>query len=314
MPFKNMEAGMRQAPTWMVLTSLSSLLVASPLRAQEAKTPSWWGEIETGLIFDDNILQDKTRKTSDRIWESILYMASQEEEVKWSGMAIFDRYLKNSELSYSYYQVRAERLFEDRTYGSLSLHISPSAPLDKQDPQAEPFSLGSYGLSLLADRDIDNLGNVGLEVAYTRLEYNATFNAKDSNVFTFRPSYFYRVDEALSLVGEYSYEQGEARGGAEDDISYTAQSIALEAERVIGKKIDTRLRYLIRKKRFTAGRRDPIHAGRKDTNHFLLAQVFYSLRDNIRLLGQVNRLWTRSSDALVEYTENRLLLSAAYSF
>jgi len=319
-----------KAWNYFYLMAITLLFSASPLWAQstgekDPKPRDWWGEIETGLISDSNILQDKNQKESDIIWESILYVATQEGEIKWSGLAIFDRYMRNSELSYENYQLSAERLFGDRDYGQIAINISPTAPLDKQDPGAgEPFALGSQSLRVMADHDTERLGNIGLEVAYTRLNYSAPFDPKDTNIITLRPSYFYRIDQSLSLIASYSYELGDAKGGTllnrQDDISYRAHSLSLEAARILSDKMDTRFRYSIRKKRFTANSSDNIHSGRKDTNHLFQAQISYlpeietQPEVNIRLFGQFERLWTTSTRSLVEYSENRLTLSVAYSF
>ena len=320
---------MYKKSTWMGFAAMTFLFTASPLWAQETETNAirpWWGELETGLIYDGNILQDKDQKESDIIWESIISLAYKPDVVKWSGLAIFDQYRKNTELSYSYYEVGAERPFGDRAYASLFLHVSPTAPLDKEDPNRPdraPFSLGSHGISLSADRDSDNWGNMGFEISYTRLDYDAPFDAKDTHIITLKPSHFYRVNDLFNIFTEYSFEIGRARGGTvfggtvnsrQDDISYNAYAFSLKLTHLVSRKTKVRLRYKIRRKRFTANADDILHDGRKDTNRLLYAQLEHNLRENIQVLGRIDRLWRRSSDSRIEFSENRLMLSAAYLF
>ena len=309
-----------------VLAAAACLMAAAPSWGQEGQTDQeerpWWGTVETGFIFDNNVLGTKAEKESDRIWESMLYLAYQPDQIKWSGRAILDRYQKNDELSYETYEIGAERLFGERDYGGIFLYLSPTAPLDKQDPNREPFSLGSHGFTLLADRDTDRWGNIGLAFSYARLDYQAPFDAKDTDLIAFGPSLFYRIDDQWSLDIEYTYETGAAAGGTipgdsggvEDDISYQVNALSLKVTRLLSDKTGIRLRYKIRRKRFTADDRDPVHAGRRDTNHFFYAEIEHRLSEEFLLLGRLERIWRRSTDSFVEFNENRLAVSAAYHF
>ncbi len=305
---------------FLILTLLP--VTKASANSKENKARPWWGEVETGLIYDNNILQVDNNKESDVISESSLFMAYQAKAIKWHALAILDRYLDNSELSYSYFEIGAERALSQNYYGNLSLNISPTSSIDKQDPNRPPFSLGSYGLNLLVERDTAKFGTIGLNFAYTRLDYDPPFDAKDSTIYSLSPSLFYRINRSWHFFSEYSYSLGKARRGlipvglnlADDDISYKAHSLSLLTVHKLSKKTSLRFRYKIRQKRFTPDARDTFHLGRKDTTHSIYAEIKQWLMKGIVVRGRVNRVSKNSNRSFVDFDENLITLSIAYQF
>lgn len=280
---------------------------------------SFWGEIETGFLYDDNIFQVKDGKESDMIWESNLSLSYLPKEIKWSARAIFDRYRKNNELNYVYYEVGMERPFGQRNYGSVVLHLSPSALLDKQDPNREPFSLESYGFSATVDRNTDRIGNIGINFSYTRLDYGAPFNAKDTNILSLSPSLFYRMGDYWRFLAEVTYEKGDAQGGfiltdIPDDISYTALAASFKIVYQVRENTRLRFRYKIRKKRFSTEGADAFHKDRNDANHALYAEIQYNPVEKVSVFSRIDRLWRNSNLDFVAFNETRWMLSVAYRF
>ncbi|MFQ5589226.1 MAG: hypothetical protein ACE5F7_10345 [Nitrospiria bacterium] len=296
---------------------------AEAAQEKDASRP-WWGEVESGLIYDNNILQVNSNKESDVIWESSLLLSYQPKEIEWYALAVFDRYLDNSELNYAYYEIGGERVLAQDLYGGFSLNVSPTSQLDKQDPVRDPFpiSLGSYGTSFFIERDTARYGAFGLNIAYTRLDYNTPFNAKDSNLFDLGPTWFYRFNTAWSFYGQYTHTLAKARRGLIpvgasqffDDISYRANALSLLVTHMMSKKTRLRFRYKIRTMRFEPDARDTFHLGRKDKTHALYAEVKQSLLKNVLLRGRLERFMRRSNQSFVEFSENRLMLSATYQF
>ncbi len=309
-----------------ILISASLLFITtSPLVAQTVaaqgkdQVKTLWGEIETGLQYDSNILQTKNNEESDVIWESIISLAYRPDEVKWSGRAVFNQYQENDELDYSFFEIGGERPFGTQDYGSLFFNLSPTAPLDKQDPTRDPFELGSYGVSASFDRDTASLGNIGLALAYTKLDYESPFDAKDTDIISLGPSLFYRINDFWTFYSEYTYEWGDARtgtipGGFRDDISYQAHALSLKIIHPLSTKTRIRLRYRIRKKRFTTGSDDTFHADREDTNHSLYGELQHSPIKHLLLISRAEYRLRDSTDTFVEFDENRFTFSIAYQF
>ncbi len=301
------------------------LLPDASVYAKHAKNAvyPWQGEVTSGLIHDNNILQVDNNKESDVIWESSLFLVYEPKEIEWHALAIFDRYLKNSELSYSYYEIGGQRALSQYNFGGLSLNFSPTSALDKQDPNRDLFSLGSYGFNLFAEHDTAQFGTIAINFSYTRLNYDAPFDAKDSDLITFSPSLFYRINSAWDFFGEYSYSLGKAQRGLIpvgvnqvdfDDISYRANALSLVATHWMSEETRLRFRYKIRKKDFTTDASDTFHQGRKDTTYVLYAEVKQRLMKNVSVRGQLKRLWRKSNQAFVDFGENQLTLSATYRF
>jgi len=279
----------------------------------------WSGRLESGFIHDSNIFQVRGNKESDLIWESALTVSYRPNTIKWSGKGIFDRYRKNSDLDYSTYELGGEAPFGKREYGSLFFFFSPSASLDKQDPNRDPFALKSYGFNAAVDHDTDRFGNIGLTFFYTRLDYGAPFDAKDTDILGFGPSIFYRPNTLWHLYGEYTYEVGSARGGEipvnfPDDISYEAQVLSLKVTRQMTDNTNLRLRYRLRQKHFTTNGADVFHSGRRDNNHSLYTEIKYFAIEKVAVYGRVERIWRRSNDDFVSFDENRFTVSLAYAF
>jgi len=310
----------------IILISAFFFTTSGLIFAETGETPeknelpkSWLGEIQTGFISDNNIFQAKNNKDSDTIWESMIFMAYQPDRIKWSGRAIFDQYQKNEELSYSFFELGAEQSLGTRDYGMLFINFSPTAPLDKEEANTDPFALASYGFNASLDRDTDDFGNIGISLSYTRLDYDSPFDAKDIDIISFSPSLFYRINNFWVFYGEYSYEVGKADtgtipGGFHDDISYKAHAFSLKMSHQLSKKASLRFRYRIRKKQFTTGNDDSLHVDRKDTNHALYGAHIYSPMKDVFLETRVDYLWKNSTDSFVEYNESRFTVTIGYQF
>ncbi len=290
---------------------------------EKNETRPWQGEISSGLIFDNNILLVKTDKESDVIWESGLFLAYKPKEISWHTLAIYDRYLSNSELSYSYYEIGGQVALGAYQYGGFSLNFSPTSLLDKQDPNRDLLSLGSYGFNLFAEHDTEHIGTIALNISYTRLDYSAPFDAKDSDLITLSPSLFYRITDVWDFFGEYGYSSGRARRGlipvgfnqsAFDDISYKAHLLSLMFTHWMPEQTRLRFRYTIRKKDFITGDADTFHQGRTDRTHLLSAEIKRRVLENISIRAQVKGLWKRSNQAFVDFSGNKITLSATYQF
>lgn len=177
----------------------------------------------------------------------------------------------------------------------------------------------SSGVGASFDRDTDFLGNIGLALSYTHLDYDPPFNAKDTDVISLNPSLFFRVHTLWTIFSVYSHQVGNARtgprpSGSHDDISYKAQAFSIKITHRLSTKTKIRFRYKIRKKRFTTGSDDALHLGRKDTHYSIYAAVQHLLKKNLLLISRVDRLWKNSTDSFVEFNENRLMFSVSYLF
>lgn len=311
----------------MVFVAL--LLPVSPARGaatpEEEKVqtqPTWSGEIETGLAYDGNAFQEKNGAESDIIWESSLYLAYRPGIIRWSGLATFNRYLKNRELSYNFYEVGAERPFGEKNHGSLFAQLSPPAPLDKEDPSFPLIELGSYGFTALLDRDLSPWWNTGLSFSYDRLDYSNAFDAKDTDVVKIGFPQTFRLKTGWRFLVDYSFEEGFARGGTvpsgrQDDISYVAHAAAFQAVYQWAAPVSIRLRYRIRGKTFNTDlpkEIEPIHAGRSDTGHSLLAGLRYLPLSTVVVHARSQLVWRDSSDPAVEFSEWIHALSLSYLF
>lgn len=276
----------------------------------------WFGEIETGLIYDNNIFQEKDSRESDGIWESSLFFGYQLEKVFLSGTAVFDRYLENEVLNYAFYEVGVEAPLGLSNEVSLFFSFSPTAPLDKAD-SGPPFELSSRSLTLLVDHELF-WGRIGFSFSVTRLSYSEAFEAKDSKIITLGPSLFYKWDDPWTLSVAALFEKGQAAGGfisrQRDDISYRAGVLSLQARYELSSRLNVRLSYRVRHKRFTAEAADPIHAGRRDRYQMVLISADYALYPHIVLRPQIEESWTRSSDPFVAFKERRLSLFTTYLF
>lgn len=289
---------------------------------QNASHP-WRGEVSSGFIRDSNILLVKDNKESDVIWESSLYLSYKPKAISWHVLAIFDRYLSNSELNYAYYELGAQRALGQHNYGGLSLNLSPDSLLDKQDPNRNLLSLASHGFNLFVERDTEQFGTIGLNIRYTRFNYNTAFDAKDSDLLTIGPSIFYRITDNWDFFGEYSHASGKAKTGliplnfgppVFDDISYKASSLYLVFTHWMPERTRLRFRYIIRKKDFTAGDADSFHQGRKDTTHLLSAEIKRYVFKNVSIRTQLKQLWKRSNQDFVNYSANKIALWVTYQF
>ena len=293
-----------------------------PIGKEESKNPSWSGEIETGLAYDGNVFQEKEGAESDIIWESSLYLAYRPGQIRWSGLATFNRYLDNSELSYEFYELGAERPFGEKNHGNLFLQLSPPAPLDKEDPSFPLITLGSYGFTARFDRDLSPWWNTGLSFSYDRLNYSDAFDAKDTDVVKIGFPQTFRLKTGWRFLVDYSFEEGFARGGTvpsgrPDDISYVAHAAAFQAGYQWAAPVSIRLRYRIRSKTFNTDlpkETEPIHSGRSDTSHALLAGLRYQPFPNVVVRARSQLLWRNSSDPFVEFNEWIHGLSVSYLF
>lgn len=324
----------RRGRSFGLVAALSLILLAVPTLAEEGSTSketekkkhTWTGEIETGLIYDSNVFQAKSKIESDLIWESAFSLAYRPRKTRWSGSAVLNRYLQIQELNYSFFEIGGERPFGEKYYGSLFLQFSPPASLDKEDPTLPTIELGSAGFTAQIDRDLTSWWNTGLSVTYNRLDYNADFDAKDTDLVrlglpqTFRPALSWR----LSI--DYAVEAGSAKGGAvpidgeavrEDNASYRAQAGGVQISYRFGSPLTVRLRYRVRQKVFTTDLPEdvePIHAGRRDTNHLLLIGLRYQPFPKILIRARSEYLWRNSSDSAVEFKETLYAASLAYFF
>lgn len=305
------------------------LLAASPARGTspseeekvETRSP-WSGEIETGLAYDGNVFQEKEGAESDVLWESSLYLAYRPGQIRWSGLAAFNRYLENSELNYEFYEIGGERPFGEKNYGSLFVQLSPPAPLDKEDPSFPLITLGTYGFTARFDRDLFPWWNTGLSFSYDRLNYSDAFDAKDTDVVKIGFPQTFRLKTGWRFLADYSVEEGFARGGTvpsgrQDDISYVAHAAAFQAGYQWAAPVSIRLRYRIRSKTFNTGlpkETEPIHSGRRDTTHTLLAALRYQPFPNVIVRARSQLLWRDSSDPFVEFNEWIHGLSVSYLF
>ncbi|MFQ5579809.1 MAG: hypothetical protein ACE5FZ_04290 [Nitrospiria bacterium] len=292
----------------------------------EADRPRLFGEIQTGLEYDSNIFQDNIQEESDMVWVSSLTLNYRPDLVRWSTLAAHNSYLGNSELSYSFFEVGADRPFGKKDYGSFFVQISPSAPLDKDESIGPPVTLGSYGFSAIYDRDLTRTWNSGLSFSYDQLNYNATFAAKDTKLFKVGFPQFIRPDRTWRFLVDLSLESGQARGGRvpsstapggfrQDDISYRADVFSLQASYPVSHLSRLRVRYRVRRKIYTTNNtNDLFHFNRKDTNHQFLVGLRHRSSPKVTLRFRLKYLWRESTDRFVEFDEVLLSFSAAYRF
>ncbi len=314
---------------------------------EDGAQPAWSGKIETGLVFDDNILQEKDNKSSDTIWESSLFLNMQSGEAVFSALAVLNRYRKNTSLNNNFYELGISAPLSEKYYGSAFLNFSPSAPLDKEDADATPFELASQGFNLFIDREMP-WGEMGVFVSWTRLDYNAVFDTKDSKIVALGPSLFYILDTRWTFSADLAFERGRAAGGTiffrcpvlseallracrdllndegftclvalctrGDDISFRATVFSVQTHYRFSPKAQLRSRYRVRDKRFTADEDDRIHHGRRDQNHLFFIEAVYKPYSKINLAAQIEKIWTRSSDPFVAFNEQRFSFSIAYYF
>lgn len=313
---------------FLYVITVAIFFMASPLRAElpekgggEAQDrPLLSGEIQTGLEYDSNIFQGKTQEESDLIWVSSLSLNYRPDLIRWSALAVHNQYLDSSELSYSSFEIGAERPFGEKDYGSFFVQVSPSAPLDKDESVGPPISVGSYGFSTLYDRDFTPSWNIGLSFSYDRLNYNETFNAKDTDLVKFGIPQFIRIDRTWRFLIDYTFETGSARGGRmpsgrQDDISFRANVFALQASYPVTPMNRVRVRYRIRRKTYTTDNiNDGLHFGRNDTNHQILVGLRHRANPKVTLRTRLKYLWRDSNDPFVEFDEVTFSASAAYRF
>lgn len=288
----------------------------------EPKKQAWGGEIETAFIYDDNVFQDKQERESDVIWAPTLSLTYRPQVVRWNGSATHYRYLRNGALNYSFYEVGAERPFGEKNYGSLFLQLSPPAALDKEDPTVQTIRLGSAGLTAEFDRDLSLWWNAGVLFSYNRLNYNDSFNAKDTDILKLGSPHVFRLGIPWRLRLDYSFENGSARGGTvpsgrRDDISYRAHAGSIQLSYRHSASVTGRIQYRIRHKVFTTDlpeEVEPIHAGRRDTQHRIQASLRYRPLTRLLFRFQSEYLWRSSSDPAVEFNEAVQTVSLAYLF
>lgn len=314
-------------PVFLVFTamSLSPLFVHGAVFDDTDDAPPasiFFAVLEVGFIVDDNIFQEKEAKTSDVILESSLFLVYEMNEVFVSVLAISDRYTDNDALDYSFYQVGIEGPLGTRNTGSLFLNLSPAALLDKADA-GPPFELASRGLNLLLDHEM-SWGSIGFFFSVTQLTYSVPFEAKNSDVVSLGPSFFYFLRESWVISGDAAFERGRATGGlildrrtdsvSRDDISYRATVLSLQTRYHFSPRVNARLKYRLRRKNFTTDLNDPIHAGRWDNSHFLRIEAEVRPFSNITLRAGFEETRVFSSKPEVEFEARRWIFSVAYSF
>jgi len=282
------------------------------------------GVIEIGYEDDSNIFQEKIEEESDRIWLTTLSLNYRPDLIRWTVLAVRNQYVDNPELSYSFFEMGAERPIGERGYGNFFVQASPAAPLDKDESLGPPISVRSLGISALYDRDFSPFWNVGLSFSYDRLIYNELFRAKDTNLVKIGFPQFIRLSRSWQFFVDAIFEAGTARGGAvpsaidptgfrRDDISFRAKVFSLQTSYTITPLSRVRLQYLVRRKTYTADRNvDPLHFGRKDTSQQFHAGLAHQTNPNITLRARLRYLWRESTDTFVEFEELILSFSIAY--
>ncbi|MFQ5543864.1 MAG: hypothetical protein ACE5FY_05885 [Nitrospiria bacterium] len=287
------------------------------------KNSPWSGDFETGIEYDSNIFQAKNQRESDLIWISALYFDYLPEKIRWTGLAVRNQYLDNSELSFSFFEIGAERFFGSRDYGRFALQVSPSAPLDKDESVGPPISLGSIGFYTSYDRDLKPWWNTGLSISYNRINYNARFDAKDTNVVKIGFPQFLRLNKIWRFMLDYAFQTGSARTGRvptlngtrPDDISFRANILSLQASYLLNSSTRVRISYRHRSKTYTTNNIDDLfHIDRKDNNHQVLLGLKHRMNPKVTLRTRVKYLWRDSTDPFVEFDEVTLSVSAAYRF
>ncbi len=277
----------------------------------------WSVVLETSLIFDDNVFLEKVTKQSDQVVQSSLVLGYERGDIFFSVLAVIDRYRENRILDYSYYEIGMETpLGSGSTTGSLFLNFSPTAPLDTAEA-GETFELSSRGLNVLLDHEMP-WGSLGFSFAFSQLDYNKAFDAKDSQVTTLGPTFFYLLSEAWIVSGDATFERGRAEGGLiarrPDDISYRARNLSLQTRYYFSQALNLRLRYHLRNKHFTT-KVDDLHAGRRDTTQ--LVGLYSEMRPFSGFTFRVGseEIWLFSeNNPAVEFQARRWLFSGTYSF
>jgi hypothetical protein len=308
--------------SFLLLTSASHADEGAAPAETDAKKRAWGGEVETAFVYDDNIFQDNKERESDVIWVPTVSLTYRPRVVRWSGSATHYRYLRNGALNYSFYEAGAERPFGEKSYGSLFLRFSPPAALDKEDPTAPTITLRSAGWAADFDRDLFPWWNAGLLVSYNHLDYNDSFNAKDTDIFKIGSPHVIRLGIPWRLRLDYSFENGSARAGTvpsgrRDDISYQAHAGSIQLSYQHSPSVTGRIQYRIRRKTFTTDlpeEVEPIHAGRRDTQHRIQASVRYRPFSRLLFRFQSEYLWRTSTDPVVEFNEAVQTVSVAYLF
>lgn len=276
----------------------------------------WSATLETGIIFDDNVFQEKEIKQSDTILQSSLFMGYEWGEVFFSTLVITERYRDHSILDYSYYEIGMEVPLGTGSTGSFFLNMSPTAPLDKADT-GPPFELSSRGVSLFVDHEMP-WGSLGFSFAFSQLDYGRVFDAKDSKVTALGPTFFYLLNETWTVSGDATFESGRAVGGLigrrPDDISYRATNLSLQTRYYFSQVLNFRFRYYLRNKNFTT-EVDDIHTGRRDITQIIgLYTEIRSSSDFIFRVGSEETWLISENNPAVEFKARRWLFSAAYSF
>jgi len=316
--------------SFLIAAALSFIFLATPSHAEGEPAPAekdqkqraWAGEIETAFVYDDNVFQDNKERESDVIWAPTLSLAYRPQVTRWSGSATHYRYLRNGALNYSFYEAGAERPFGEKSYGRLFLQFSPPAALDKEDPTVPTITLRSAGLTADFDRDLYPWWNAGLLFSYNHLDYNDSFNAKDTDIFKLGSPHVFRLGIPWRLRLDYSFENGSARAGTvpsgrRDDISYQAHAGSIQLSYRHSSSVTGRIQYRVRHKVFTTDlpeEVEPIHAGRHDTQHRIQASVRYLPFTRLLFRFQSEYLWRVSSDPAVEFNEAVQTVSLAYLF
>lgn len=309
---------------------LGMSLLAPPSHAEEdsasagtdARKHAWAGEIETAFVYDDNVFQDNKEQESDVIWVPTVSLTYRPRVVRWIGSATHYRYLRNGALDYAFYEVGAERPFGERSYGSLFLQFSPPAALDKEDPTVPTIALGSAAGTVYFDRDLSPWWNAGALLSYNHLDYNDSFDAKDTDIVKIGSPHVFRIGILWQLRLDYSFENGWARGGTvpsgrPDDISYQTHAGSVQLSYRHSPSVTGRIQYRIRHKIFTTDLREevePIHSGRRDTQHRIQGALRYRPFSRLLFRVQSEYHWRTSSDPAVEFNEMVQTVSIAYLF
>jgi len=283
----------------------------------DAPPPSpFSAELETGLIFDNNVFQEKDSERGDRIWTSYLQLAYEKGAVFLSALAIIDRYHDNEVLNTEFYEIGIEAPLGAATSGSLFLNLSPTAPLDKTD-LGPPFELDSRGLNFLLDHEMP-LGRIGFSFAFTQLNYSATFEAKDSAITALGPTFFYFLSENWTVSGDAAFERGRAAGGfigdRRDDISYRSTLLSIQTRYHFMAEFNLSIRYHFQKKHFTTKANDPLHTGRRDDHRLLRLTAEQRPTPNTTLRAGFEASRLNSTDPSVNFEARRWIFSAAYAF
>ncbi|HIL35130.1 MAG: hypothetical protein ABGX83_07140 [Nitrospira sp.] len=310
---------------------LTVLFEAPPLRAaplqktnkDTRRTSSFYGKIETGITYDSNIFQSKIRDVSDQIWKARVTFTYRINKVRWTGFAIRNQYIDNSELSNTFFMVGVVRPFGSRDFGSLFLRIRPTALLDLEERNSVPLRWKSNGFRTRYSRKLTSLLKVGLSFSYDRLDYTEGFDAKDSDLIKIGLFQNYRFKRSWYLLGEYTFEAGLARGGAsvdpnfQDDISYRAHVGAVQVSYQWMPSTSIRVRYWIRSKAYTTDLPltvERFHPGRTDTNHLIRVGLRYKATPKVIINTRLMYLWRNSTDPRVKYTKSIYTVSASYQF